>query len=142
MELMDWRMLEFNTVLGIYGGLCGTTSPSAYLFSLSMKIPSRLFFLLREGFATDYIPRHCDDVGSRSRIWTLLCQGNPGQSPPAWQLKILFSLTKGKLTQPRPNHQVEVQKTTLVFPSFEVLGQATGGATKEISFIFRPSTRH
>lgn len=69
MELMDWWMLEFNTVLGIYGGLCCTMSPSAYLFSLFMKIPSRHFFLLREGFATDYIPRHCDDVGSRSRIW-------------------------------------------------------------------------
>lgn len=82
MELMDWWMLEFNTVLGIYGGLCCTMSPSAYLFSLFMKIPSRLFFLLREGFATDYIPRHCDDVGSRSRIWTLLCQGNPRPEPP------------------------------------------------------------
>lgn len=118
MEPMDWWMLELNTVLGIYGGLCCTMSPSAYLFSLFMKIPSRLFFCCGRGLRRITYPAIATTLEVDHESGPCSAKEPPGQSPPAWQLKILFSSTKGKLTQPRPNHQVEVQKTKLVFPIF------------------------
>lgn len=67
-------------------------------------------FFSAEGFATDYIPRHCDDVGRPSRIWTLFCQGDPLQQPPGLATEDSLLETRwSKANSPNPD-QTEVQK--------------------------------
>lgn len=79
-----------------------------------------------EGFATDYIPRHCDDVGRPSRIWTLFCQGDPLQEPPG------LATEDSLLVEPRQTHPTQtkpscrgVERQNLYSQTFECW--ASGG---------------